>query len=145
VISSREVVVDRLRHADDRKLALLVQPSRDAERVLAADRHERVQPEQAEVATTLSAPPSTLNGFVREVPRIVPPRGMIPEIRSLPSSCDLPSTKPFHPSWTPTTSTPRSIECRVTARMTAFSPGQSPPPVRIPSRFTIRVSGRSAF
>ena len=44
VVGRREVVVDRLRDADDREVVLGVQPRGDAERVLAADRDERVEP-----------------------------------------------------------------------------------------------------
>src|SRR5918996_3014024 len=66
---------------------------------------------------------------------MVPPRGRIPEIARASSGVNVPSTIPRQPSRTPTTSCPRSRERRVTARMTAFSPGQSPPPVRIPTRF----------
>ncbi len=40
-VGAAEVVVDRLRHADDRH-AVAVQAQRDAERVLAADRDQRV-------------------------------------------------------------------------------------------------------
>ena len=43
VVGAREVVVDRLRDADDGEVVLGVQPRRDAERVLAADRDERVE------------------------------------------------------------------------------------------------------
>ena len=43
VVGAGEVVVDRLRDADDRELALVVEARRDAERVLAADRDERVE------------------------------------------------------------------------------------------------------
>jgi hypothetical protein len=43
VVRSVEVVVDRLRDADDRKVELGVEPGRDAERVLAADRDERIE------------------------------------------------------------------------------------------------------
>ena len=39
---------------------------------------------------------------------------------------------PRQPSRTPTTSCPRDHERRATARMTAFRPGQSPPPVSTP-------------
>ena len=42
VVGAVEVVVDRLRHADDRQVVLGEEPRRDAERVLAADRDERV-------------------------------------------------------------------------------------------------------
>ena len=78
VVGAGEVVVDRLRDADDRRAEVRVQPRRDAERVLAADRDERVDCSNA--ARTASTPPSTLYGFVRDVPMIVPPRGRIPEI-----------------------------------------------------------------
>src|SRR5207248_8981814 len=43
VVGAGEVVVDRLRDADDRKVVLRVELRRDPERVLAADRHERVE------------------------------------------------------------------------------------------------------
>ena len=42
VVGAVEVVVDRLRDADDRQVLLGEEPRRDAERVLAADRDERV-------------------------------------------------------------------------------------------------------
>ena len=57
-----------------------VEARRDAERVLAADRDERVEPTVARSsASTRSTPPSSLKGFVRLVPMIVPPRGRIPD------------------------------------------------------------------
>ncbi len=43
VVRPRKVVVDRLRHADDVKIVLFIQPGRHAERVLAADRDEGVE------------------------------------------------------------------------------------------------------
>ena len=139
VVGAVEVVVDRLRDADDREAVLRVQLRGDAERVLAADRDERVELSRSKFASTFSTPPSTLYGFVRVVPRIVPPRGRIPETSRRPSGSTIPSTSPRQPSRTPTTSQPRSSARRVTARMTAFSPGQSPPPVRIPSLATASV------
>ena len=48
VVGRAEVVVDGLRHADDGN-ALAVQPRRDAERVLAADHHERVHAQAGQV------------------------------------------------------------------------------------------------
>ena len=139
VVGGREVVVDRLRDADDRELVLRVEPRRDAERVLAADRDERVEPLPSKCLEHRSTPPSILYGFVRVVPMIVPPRGRIPEISRGPSgstrSVDEPAParrarrRPRRP---------RSSERRVTARMTAFRPGQSPPPVRIPIRRATR-------
>jgi hypothetical protein len=65
---------------------------------------------------------------------IVPPRGSKPEISRGPSGSNSPSTRPFQPSRTPTTSPPRTMIRRPVARMTAFSPGQSPPPVSTPTR-----------
>src|SRR4051812_45459894 len=51
---------------------------------------------------------------------------------------------PRQPSRTPITSWPCAHERRATARMTAFRPGQSPPPVRIPIFIpSSRVYGRS--
>ena len=67
VIGSREVVVDRLRHADDRNGVLAVEPCRDAEGVLAADRDERVQSAVAEV-------PQHRLGAALELERIRPAR-----------------------------------------------------------------------
>src|SRR5579885_3466160 len=51
VVGAGEVVVDRLRHPDDRDLVLAVQPGSHAERVLAADRHQGVElPERGQHA-----------------------------------------------------------------------------------------------
>ena len=49
VVGAGEVVVDRLRDADDREVVLAEEAGRDAERVLAADRDERVEPAVVEV------------------------------------------------------------------------------------------------
>src|SRR5215472_12431266 len=75
------------------------------------------------------------SGFVRDEPRIVPPRGRIPRTACTSSTIVSPSSGPRQPSRNPM----NSISCsaapvRTTARMTAFSPGQSPPPVRTPTR-----------
>src|SRR3954447_4076011 len=86
---------------------------------------------------TFSIPPSTLYGFVREVRMIVPPRGRIPEIARPSSGRNVPSIIPRQPCRMPTTSAFRLMARRVTARITAFRPGQSPPPVRIPIVFGI--------
>src|SRR5438132_9636851 len=105
-----------------------------------ATRASRLSPK---CRTTRSTPPSTLYGFVRLVPTIVPPRGRMPEISRRPSGSSWFSTRPRQPALTPTTSWPRSSERRATARMTAFRPGQSPPPVRTPTRTGRTISGRS--
>src|SRR5438132_4712168 len=81
--------------------------------------------------TTISAPPGFLNGFVRLVPRIVPPRGRMPLVASRVSrKWSGGSIRPRQPSRTPITSRPCCSPRRTTARITALRPGQSPPPVR---------------
>ena len=82
-----------------------------------------------------STPFSILNGLVREDPRIVPPRGKIPRVLSRVSSIVKFSSGPLQPSLKPTNSWPYSFTpLRTTARITALSPGQSPPPVSTPIR-----------
>src|SRR2546422_9097499 len=81
--------------------------------------------------TTISAPPGFLNGFVRLVPRIVPPRWRMPLVASRVSrKWSGGSIRPRQPSRTPITSRPCCSPRRTTARITALRPGQSPPPVR---------------
>src|SRR3954451_10262885 len=66
---------------------------------------------------------------------MVPPRGRIPRVLSRSSSTTSPSRTPAQPLRNPTTLLPPAvIALRTTERMTALSPGQSPPPVRIPTR-----------
>ncbi len=65
---------------------------------------------------------------------IVPPFGRIPEISSQPSGLRFPSIIPRQPLRTPNVSWPSSQSRRHTARITGFRPGQSPPPVSIPTR-----------
>src|SRR4051794_7698187 len=92
-------------------------------------------PRRSNVAVSASMPPSRLNGFVRDEPSIVPPRGRMPRVDSSVSSTVSPSIGPRQPSRNPTISWPRwPADVRTMARMTALSPGQSPPPVRTPKR-----------
>ena len=90
----------------------------------------------ASVAFTCAGPSSVLYGFVRDVPRIVPPRGSSPRTEPTRRSHRLArrsrrasrggsrrSLWPYSPS-----------PLRTTARITALSPGQSPPPVSMPIR-----------
>ena len=51
----------------------------------------------ASVSWTFSTPPSIPYGFVREEPRIVPPRGRMPEVLSRSSGTVLPPTTPAQP------------------------------------------------
>src|SRR3954451_4204165 len=87
------------------------------------------------LSSTFSTPPSSLYGLVRLVPRIVPPRGRIPDTSRRPGPRTAPSTSPRQPSRIPTQSQPAASALRTTARMTALRPGQSPPPVSMPIVF----------
>ena len=105
------------------KLVLLVEAGRDAERVLAADRDERFEPLAREVREHPVDAALELVGFVREVPRIVPPRGRSPEISRGPERLEEPLHEPTPPGADADHLVPALIERRVTARITAFSPG----------------------
>src|SRR3954464_10877143 len=50
------------------------------------------------VSSTFSTPRPSLNGFVRDVPTIVPPRGSRPEISRGPSGSDSPAPSPLPPA-----------------------------------------------
>src|SRR5437588_2502755 len=65
---------------------------------------------------------------------IVPPLGSVPRMTATPSGMVAPSSTPFQPSRNPTISSPWTFyPLRTTARITAFRPGQSPPPVSTPT------------
>ena len=86
--------------------------------------------------------PAFFSGLVRDDPRIVPPRGRMPRTAWMSRGIVSPSSGPRHPSRNPTNSRPYSCTpLRTTARITAFSPGQSPPPVRTPTRMAITLVG----
>ena len=95
VVGRREVVVDRLRHPDDGELVLGME---SAQRPPACPRRRsqraRRATADAKFSRTRSTPPSTLYGFVRVVPRIVPPRGRSPEISRRPRGSKIPSDEP---------------------------------------------------
>src|SRR5215212_14769 len=95
-------------------------------------------------SATFAGPSSRLKMFVREVPRIVPPRGRIPRVDSIVSSSNSFSSGPRQPSRKPTIASPwMSMPLRTIARITAFRPGQSPPPVSTPTRTHPRYRGTS--
>ena len=75
---------------------------------------------------------SLFEGFVREVPKMVPPRGKIPETDKSESGSTMPLTSPSQPFLIPSTLYSSITARRTMARITAFSPGQSPPPVKTP-------------
>src|SRR6201995_2476938 len=106
-------------------------------------------PRPARLSRIRSAPdgpplPLPANGLVRDVPRIVPPRGRMPRTAWMSRGTVSPSSGPRQPSRKPTNSYPYSCTpLRTTARITAFKPGQSPPPVRTPTLMapTLVVTG----
>jgi hypothetical protein len=144
VVGGAEVVVDRLRDADDVQ-AGRGQLGRDAEGVLAADRDQRVDAGLLEVAADLLdavldlhdvGPAAAEDGAAarEDAP------GLLHAERHRE-----PSSGPFQPSRKPRNSCPcTSTPFRTTARMTAFRPGQSPPPVRTPMRTAVLPRRASA-
>src|SRR4030042_764043 len=92
----------------------------------------------------LPTPSSTLKGLVLYVARMVPPRGRMPEMKLKSRGNILPSMSPSQPFLMPRMSKLYwTMPFRVTARMTALSPGQSPPPVRIPTLMVVSSDRRS--
>ena len=77
-----QVVVDRLRA--HRRPAPRASPRRSATPSVSSPpmATRASTPRAARVATTRSGPPSTAKGFVRDVPRMVPPMGMMSRQRS---------------------------------------------------------------
>src|SRR4051794_22922591 len=64
----------------------------------------------------------------------------MPDVLLRSSSTVLPSITPAQPERNPTASVPWTLTAlRTTPRMTALSPGQSPPPVRMPTRAMGRI------
>src|SRR5665811_1052924 len=71
---------------------------------------------------------------------MVPPCARIPLTSARPRGRVNPSSGPFQPSRKPTNSWPYAWTPLITAaRITAFSPGQSPPPVNIPIRMAANL------
>ena len=135
VVGAVEVVVDRLRDADDREVVLGVEPRRDAERVLAADRDERVE------LLALEGREHPLDAALDLVR--VRARGAEDRAAAREDPGDVAARRAARRSPRRARASPRArrrppsrgrAQRRVTARMTAFRPGQSPPPVRIPTR-----------
>src|SRR5690348_9192471 len=101
-------------------------------------------PSASRVSATLSTPPSVSSGLVREEPRMVPPRGSMPRTAGMSSRTVSPSRGPRQPSRKPVKSYPYSwTPLRTIPRMTALSPGQSPPPVSTPTRMEISIDAEA--
>ena len=85
VVGGVQVVVDRLGHADDarcrRRSAWWRRPACPRRRWRSARRCRA----RCRVSRIRSTPPSTLNGLVRDEPRMVPPRGRMPRTSATPS------------------------------------------------------------
>ena len=134
-VGAREVVVDRLRHADHGD-AVVAQAPRDPEGVLAADGTSASMPRRSSTARIAAEPSApSAYGFVRDVPRIVPPRGRMPAVLVV-RQLDRVVGQHARPAVAEADDRVAlaASALRTTARITAFRPGQSPPPVRIPRR-----------
>ena len=86
---------------------------------------------------TFFNPSLTFNGLVRELPNIVPPLDNIPETFFSFKISVLFSIIPCQPCLIPIVSTPIWDPLLTIALIAAFKPGQSPPPVKTPTRFFI--------
>ena len=135
VVGRGQVVVDRLRDADDREVVLLVAvaPRRRACPRRRSRRARRGPPRRSSRARGRRRPRPCTGSSARCRGSSRRAAGA-PRSRAGRAARTSPSTSPRHPARIPTTSSPRTCERRATARMTAFRPGQSPPPVRIPTR-----------
>ena len=93
--------------------------------------------EQSSVMSGRSGSFTQLKGLARlVVPRMVPPWVKMPDTFSQVKSETFLFTNPAKPSSIPITSISYFlIQALATPRITAFSPGQSPPPVKIPILF----------
>src|ERR1700734_3462676 len=108
----------------------------------------RASPPRPDRLSLIRSPPErpplaalSARGLVRDEPRIVPPRGRIPRTACTSRGMVSPSRGPRHPSRNPTNSYPNSWDPRRTsARITAFNPGQSPPPVSTPTRIAATLA-----
>ena len=87
-VGGAEVVVDRLRHAERRRRPC--SPCRRSAAPSVSSPPIAISPSRSQLAIVsrdrARARPRSLNGLVREVPRIVPPRGRIPRVDSIVSS-----------------------------------------------------------
>ena len=124
VVGAREVVVDRLRDADDRQLSSAKQACRDAERVLAADRDERVEARGREV---LQHPLDAALELVRVRPARADDRAAAREDPRDLARAERPrrsaSTRPRQPSRTPTTSQPAVVRAPADGADDRVQPG----------------------
>jgi hypothetical protein len=84
-------------------------------------------------------------GLVREVPRMVPPRCRMPDTFSRLNGMTSFLMAPAQPLRKPITCQPSTSARRVMARMAAFRPGQSPPPVNIANLFMLNFPPEGMF
>ncbi len=86
-------------------------------------------------------PFSSLRGLVREEPRMVPPRGRMPRTAGMSRrhAWRPPADRASRPGSRRSRSSYSCTPLRTMARMTALSPGQSPPPVSTPTRMEMSL------
>src|SRR5437870_6451660 len=102
----------------------------------------------SEISRSMVFPPCARLGYENGlaafvVPRIVPPRWRMPETLAAFMGRVCEWTKPSKHSSIPRTSHPNPTDVFTAARITAFNPGQSPPPVRTPTRIDPLLSGQA--
>ncbi len=97
------------------------------------------RPSSRKEAFAFSTPPGILYGFVRDDSKTVPPRQRISSTYALSIGLSIFSSNPFHPCPRPITSYPSFRSLMDAPLIAGLSPGQSPPPVRIPTRFAINT------
>ena len=96
-VGGRQVVVDRLRHADHLHAVRARACARRRACLRLRSRSARSTRSFASVDFTRVAPSSVLYGLVRDVPRIVPPRGSSPRTELDAEGIDSPSITPRQP------------------------------------------------
>ena len=143
VVGGVEVVVDRLGYADDVH-AVLVQLGGDAEGVLAADRDQGVDAELLEVRLDLLDAAVDLErvGARRAEDRAAARQDAAHLLDAERRSSGPRSARASRRGSRRTRGRRPSTPLRTTARMTAFRPGQSPPPVSTPIRMGATLEAR---
>ena len=136
-VGADDVVVDRLRHADDRQPLLGVELAGDAQRPVAADHDERRRGRGRTIVRR------HLVDAGRRVER-APPLGAehraaarqraAHRLDRSAASCGARARRPRRRGSRRARRRSTRSPLRTTARITAFRPGQSPPPVRMPTR-----------
>ena len=143
-VGALDVVVDRLRDADDRQAVLGVQPAGDRQRAVAADDDDGVEAEVGDRRRRPRRPrPRCRTGSPASCrARCRPAAACRASSRpSAASSCGARGRRPTRRGSRRSRRRRSRSPWRTIARMTAFRPGQSPPPVSTPTRTGRSVRG----